>query len=196
MNHRFQRHHRQVWLGKENVPSLHKTKDDNEISGIALSHDNVAGRKTTKKTDLGQSKVKICSRTRGRGRKKVLGIKVYFTVCNVGYETVTQRCRSENRGATPFECDVSNRRCSYPSDLLKHRRTHTGRDLFKNSKPWAKKGTWYKSIFYSLQRRLRNSHSAQPQPKLRIKLFQPKYSKAPMRQSDKKIMIFNCCREK
>ena len=60
LNHRFQRHHRQVWLGKENVPSLHKTKDDNEISGIALSHDNVAGRKTTKKTDLGQSKVKIC----------------------------------------------------------------------------------------------------------------------------------------
>jgi hypothetical protein len=49
-----------VWLGKENVPSLHKTKDDNEIYGIALSHDNVAGRKTIKKTDLGQSKVKIC----------------------------------------------------------------------------------------------------------------------------------------
>jgi hypothetical protein len=46
-----------------------------------------------KKTDLVIAKDKICSRTRGRGREKVLGIKVYFTVCN---GSVTQRCRSEN----------------------------------------------------------------------------------------------------
>ena len=52
--------------------------------------------KQQKKPDLVIAKDEICSRIRGRGREKVLGIKVYFTVCNVGYGSVTQRCRSEN----------------------------------------------------------------------------------------------------
>ena len=96
---RFQRHHRQVWLGTENVPSLHNDIRMKTIIKFPESPGPVTTLRDTKqqkKTDLVIAKDEICSRTRGRGREKVLIIKVYFTVCNVGYGSVTQRCRSEN----------------------------------------------------------------------------------------------------
>jgi hypothetical protein len=78
----------------EGMPRIHQNQNYIKVSRIAMYDRRLQGNEKETKGDL--VRTKIHPTTRGCGREKVLGIKIYFTVCNVGYGSVTQRCRSEN----------------------------------------------------------------------------------------------------